>query len=242
MNGPRLEACYFNAGGDGRWERLARVLRATAHRHCPAWRISVRDVPASLIERGKRGEACNTAKLEHWNNLVQTSPDGDRLLLIDADTFVVRPLEDIWDRPFDFAYTKRLSMFPLNGGVVFCRVSAKVRDFFARWTTENRRLIETKSDQPQQWRRDYGGVNQASLAAILPEPIGLEVVALPCAEWNCEDTSWAGFDPAVTRIVHVKSALRVACLESQPIPAHLAELAKLWKSIDREARSREDAA
>jgi hypothetical protein len=233
MTSPRLEACYFHAGGDGRWARLAAVLRATARQHCPGWGIQVQDVPPQLLERGKRGEACNTAKLEHWNAVVQASADGDRVLLIDADTFIVQPIDDIWDRTFDVAYTKRLSRFPLNGGVVFLRVSAAVRQFIARWVGENRRLMEHGSDQPQEWRHRFGGVNQASLMTVLSEPHDLEVLALPCAEWNCEDTSWDLFDPVATRIVHVKSALRLACLEPQPIPPELAHLAGLWKSLDR---------
>jgi len=53
---------------------------------------------------------------------------------------------------------------------------------------------------------------------------------------NCEDHSWPAFHPDVTRVVHVKGLLRLACLESQPIPPALAELAARWKMLDREVR------
>jgi hypothetical protein len=241
MTAPRLEACYFGPGVDGRWNRLAQVLRATARQHCPTWAIHVHDVPVTLLERGKRQEALNTAKLEYWNERVQSAADGDRVLLIDVDTFIVRPIDDIWDRAFDLAYTARSSIFPLNGGVVFLRISAPVKAFFATWVAENRRLLEHRSDQSQEWRARCGGINQASFVAVMNQPHAIAILALPCAEWNCEDTSWAAFDPNVTRIVHVKSALRLACLDTQPVPPALATLASLWKSISRQTQQLEEA-
>ena len=190
-----------------------------------------------LIERGKRSEACNTAKLAHWNDAVQASDDGDRLLLIDADAFILRPLDPVWEKEFDLAYTVRPTRFPLNGGVVFLRVSPAVRAFCQAWATENMRLLHDNADQRQPWRAEYGGINQASFAHMLRTDHQLTVETLPCREWNCEDTTWSDFDPAITRIVHVKGALRMACVQSQPILPGLAEIAAHWKACDHAVRS-----
>lgn len=234
----RLEACYFGPGVDGRWDRMAAVLRQTATDHCPGWAVNIVSLNVSIQSRRLLREAMNTAKLKYWNDIIQNSEDGDRVLLIDTDTVVLRPLDPIWEKNFDLAYTVRPATFPLNGGVVFVRVSPALRAFFQAWVTENVRLIDDSSDQPQAWRNKYGGVNQAALAHVLDTNHGLRLATLPCLEWNCEDTTWHLFDPAVTRILHIKSALRLACLESQPIPAELAQLAAIWKARDRAARAR----
>lgn len=241
----RLEACYFAiAGSDGRWDRLARVLDWTARAQLPGWQVTVNRLAAAPMPNhlGSRTYASNTEKLDHWATVVEASHDGDELLLIDADTMIVRPLDDIWARDFDVAYTtKTKGKFPLNGGVIFLRVSSKVKAFMRAWATENRRLFET-SPRIAPWMFSHGGVNQASLAAVLATAPDLTVLELPCTEWNCEDTSWATFDPAVTRIVHVKGGpvaggLRAACLSQFAPDPTLAELRALWLGFERDARA-----
>ncbi len=232
MNSPRLDACYFGAGADGRWDRFARVLRATAQEHCPRWTVRVQNVSIKIQERGKRSEAMNTAKLEYWAAQVEAAQDGDQLLLIDVDTFIRRPLDEVWSHDFDLAYTTRSARFPFNGGVVFVNVSAHVKAFFRGWVQQNGLLLE-RSDQAQPWRQQFGGINQAALGRMFKTDHGLRLLQLPCGEWNCEDTSWASFDPAVTRIVHLKGALRMACVETQPVPPGLKDLASLWKAAER---------
>lgn len=237
MTAPRLEARYF-ADGTRQFDRLARVLRYTAGVHCQGWQVVVDELPRAP-ERGGTGvrnHLANTHKLAAWARIVAESQDGDRLLLMDADTWIQQPLDDLWARPFDLAYTTRAGWpVPFNLGVVALRVSARTRAFMADWLAENHRLFAGGGDADA-WRRAYGGVNQASFANLLASGAlrDLDILTLPCAEWNCEDSSWAQFDPDVTRIVHAKSALRLAALESQPIPDDLAALAALWRRLCRE--------
>jgi hypothetical protein len=40
---------------------------------------------------------------------------------------------------------------------------------------------------------------KAALGAMLDGAAGWKLERLPCREWNCEDSSWPSFDPAVTR-------------------------------------------
>lgn len=235
---PRLEACYFvRPGSDGRWARLARVLEYSAERQCHGWRIHVQAITPVQIpsEFNAQTYEANTQKLDYWNEAVQASSDGEQLLLIDADTMVIRPLDDIWAMPFDVAYTSKQARFKLNGGVVFVRVSARSKQFMAAWAAENRRLLAEGG--PGVWRFKWGGVNQASLAHVLDTPAlqSTATLALPCREWNCEDSSWETFDLDVTRIVHVKGVLRQACLNRPGAEPSLEHLSSLWRSVEQQA-------
>lgn len=63
----------------------------------------------------------------------------------------------------------------------------------------------------------------------------MNLLGIPCVEWNCEDSAWESFDPRKTRIVHVKSALRRAIFdrnaEDMAKPG-VARLVEMWKDIE----------
>ena len=231
----RLESLYFGPAG-GQYPRLARVLSLTARRFCPDWDVTVRRIPPHHIQAasGSDADAANHYKLAEWTRLACVAPDGSRLLLVDADTFVAAPLDPLWERDFDVAYTARPqgSRFPLNAGVVALRVGPRAREFMLAWLgTDAAFLADTTARGP--WRRTHGGQNQASLGFVLGAA-SVKVLALPCAEWNCEDTTWAKFGPG-TRIVHVKSALRMCAFGIGPSAPGVRNLARMWRDLDAEA-------
>lgn len=220
------------------WSRLSRVLAHTAAVHCPTWEARIETVapPKNRRDVGVPSHVDNTHKLAWWADRVREATDGDQLLLIDADTAILKPLDDIWRESFDVAYTVRSGFFaPFNAGVVFLRVSPLTRAFMDRWVTLNTELQHVTA---KPWRKRYGGVNQASLGALLEETdaMGLTVKPLPCRIWNCEDSAWAHFDPMETRILHIKSGLRRACLHSVPvIEPELKPLMALWRGLEAQA-------
>jgi hypothetical protein len=237
---PRLVAVAFAAAHSrDQYARMARVLAASARRHCPDWSIDVAfrraAVPPTHVDAAY---AANTAKLAHWADVVVAAAEGDRLLLADADVLVLRPLDDVWARPFDVAYTVRPAggRFPLNAGVVFVRVSDRSRQFVRAWQAENARMLRDRLHH-QGWRRQFGGLNQAALGALLHAGgvSGCALETLPCAEWNCEDSTWPAFDPAVTRILHVKSLLRRAIFRGAMHGPALRPLVHLWRESERAA-------
>jgi hypothetical protein len=251
VTAPRLVACYFR-GVDraDRWPRLAGVLAFTATRHCPTWTqaIAALPPPGFVHDANARLFQANTLKLEHWRDQVLGAADGDRMLLIDADTVILRPLEDVWGWPFDVAYTtkaippsarvRNVDRFKFNGGVVFLRVSAATRRFVTLWADENRRMLEDpKRHGP--WLSRCGGINQAAFGKLLHEGAlaDLQLHELPCAEWNCEDSTWAAFDADRTRILHIKSDLRGACFLRYRETPELDPLRKLWQGLDRQANA-----
>jgi hypothetical protein len=235
---PHLFAPWF---GGAHFGRLARVLEFTSALHCPTWQRTIeRITPVKLTRSPSASDShlTNTQKLEAWYRAVLAAPDGACLLLLDADAFITRPLDDVWERDFDVAYTVKPAKFPHNAGVVFVRSSPQSRAFVELWRNENLRMFRDGAHH-QHWRRKYGGINQASLGSVLESSVAakVQILRLPCAEWNCEDSSWDHFDPEVTRIVHVKSALRRAVFRIGATPARLRPLMKAWHKLEGEAKA-----
>lgn len=220
----------------GPFARMARVLEATARTHCPTWTLDVAVMrsPAVTGGTGVSGHLANTRKLEEWRRIVEAAPDGTCLALLDADTWVQRPLDPVWEQAFDLAYTVR-SGWPIafNLGVLFVRVSPRIRRFWDAWVDENRQMLE-QVEARRAWRQRFGGVNQAAFGALLESGAlrALDVLELSCREWNCEDSAWAAFDPRVTRIGHLKSQARAMALGDAPTTPALRPLVQAWRQID----------
>lgn len=238
MKAPRLAACFF---GDARFRRMAAVLEHSARRNCPDWTVDVVPIQPELAASplGIQSHSTNTAKLDWWAAQIEAAEDDDRVLLIDGDTMVLRDLTPAWDRDFDLGYTtKTRTRYPFNGGVVLVRVNARSRAFVAEWRHENGRLFN-KPREHQIWRSKFGGINQASFGMMLetgrPKQLGLQVVEFGCPEWNCEDSCWPRFDPAVARIVHIKSQLRREIWLREARTPYLKPIAKIWRALDAEA-------
>lgn len=234
---PRLIACWF---GTEDFDRLARVLAYTARQHCRGWDLDLQRItpPPAPAPDGTDAFEHNTQKLEHWQRQVEALEDGTPVALVDADTMLVRPLDPVWDLPFDAAYTVRPAScrLPFNAGVLFLRVNAGTRAMLAAWAAANRRMLTNRLFH-YAWRRKYGGMNQAALGYVFEsgEASGLTWRALPCLEWNCEDSTWTQYDPGVTRLVHVKSALRMGALATGPAQPALRPLITRWRQLERAA-------
>jgi hypothetical protein len=234
---PRLFACYFEPDGDaGPFARMARVLRWSALEQLPAWEVTVEQIGRPKYQ-GLPQHTTNSAKLDRWVEVACGAPDGAELLLIDADTFIARPLDDVWAQPFDIAFTVRRGfMFPFNLGVMFFRVSPAVRAFFELWRETNLALL---GNREKPWRQTFGGINQAAFGRMqeLGLLAGLRLLELECREWNCEESAWASYDPAVTRVVHLKSALRRSLFYLQAAPPTLHPLIGRWRALERSDRA-----
>lgn len=242
---PRLESTYFGEEGSS-YTRMGRVLEYTARRHCPGWAVNVTPIVPEPVRGTERTAyfVANTQKLDIWCRTIIEAPAGDRILLLDSDTFFVNGIDDVWDRDFDLAYTVRPEyIIPFNTGAVFVRVTPETKAFMARWQEETGAMYR---DVPHhlKWKEKYGGITQASLGCLLETwDHGLNLLPLPCTEWNCEDSAWGEFDPGFTRILHVKSGLRRLIFEGDVgRPQHpwwtnedLAPLAAHWHALEQEA-------
>jgi len=239
----RLLSCYFPSRNpaDRTWQRLAAVLAQSAMRHAPNWDVTIEEMPAALVAGDRLSEAdqANTQKLRWWTRQVMDAKDGDLLLLCDTDTFVTGNLDEIAGYDFDVAYTVRAAgRIPFNAGVIFVRVNDSSRWFMADWAAFNEQLA--KDHQARKLlRHTYVGINQSALGVTLDamgQSLRADVLPLPCSEWNCEDTSWDQFNPASTKVVHLKGALRRDVLAATASRPALAPIVSLWRLIESEAQ------
>lgn len=221
------------------YARMARVLEASARRHCPDWDLQI---VSQALDRHDGG-----SKLGYWLRAVEALPEGAPILLTDVDAMVTGPLDAVWDLPFELAYTAReaaRTRWPYNSGVIFLRASAATRQFLDEWRLETRRLCRYPSNHPirQQLRAQFGAAEQGAFHAVLMSATGtaLRTAALPCRIWNCEDSEWARFSDE-TRLVHTKGAFRDAIAGKTIKPQRKKDLARLlpmWREIDRQVTGR----
>lgn len=237
MTSPRLVVRYFGPGRDKMWDRLTHVLAYTARQQLPSWRLDIAAIEpidgTVYSPRGVQGYVWNTHKLDAWTAIVDAAEDGEPILLLDADTVILRPLDDVWAHPFDVAYTVKpeTAALPFNGGVVFVRATAAAREFMGLWRAKNRLFLEN----PQEFDvwRNFGGLNQASLGAVLRQKQHHAAIKkLPCLEWNCEDEHWGQFETGVTRILHVKSHLQRAIFQMVKPEDGERPLVALWRQLE----------
>jgi len=243
----RLLSCFFQVSrgrgvpaADETWKRLASVLRFSAARHCPGWSVEVEEIAPPEPSQRTYHYVANTHKLDWWVARVLVAPTGDEIALLDADAMVLRNLDDVWGQAFDFAYTVKdpagnPNALPFNAGAIFLKVTPAVQSFMTLWRDENRRMLEGPNLH-RPWAKKYGGINQSALGMLLEQGrVPLDLCRLSCQEWNCEDSSWARYEPGRTRVVHVKSALRRSILDPRVSALRLRHLANLWRQLEREA-------
>lgn len=197
-------------------ETLLGVLVSSVARHSPATPLEVVRLDGETRETESRGRwlanvgEC-TRRLRAWADAVEALPDGEVLGLIDADTCVLRDLSEVEGYKFDVAITWRPppSPYPINAGVVFVRGGQSARKFFRHWIGCDEDLRRT--GQTERCLKQFGSVDQAALFNAHYECDEVDVLALPCRLWNCEDHTWEAFDDEV-RILHVKGTLRRCAL------------------------------
>lgn len=239
---PIVAAGYFPNGGNDPlrcYERMAAVLAHTLATHCETWdRRVAAFTPADGCRPREMADSYvwNTQKMLHWAELIANTPDGAELLLLDADVMVLRPLDVLWTRPFDMAYTSKTdARLPFNTGVIALRLSPALRVFLRRWHDEQLKMLKDQAHHAV-YRHKYGGIHQAALGYCFEQGAAkhLDLLQLPCAEWNCEDATWRQFDPEATRIVHLKSGLRSAVFGRGPCYPYMRPMVNMWRRLERE--------
>jgi len=139
-------------------------------------------------------------RLKHLANYPHTE-----MLVVDTDVIAKRPVDDIWDRPFDVALTfrdpgelktadgiDRSTEMPINTGVMFSRS----RDFWR----DAQAYLAHGTPELQRW---YG--DQVAVTEIMRRKM-YDVLLLPCSEFN-----WAPshrLDTSDAAFWHYKGAIR----------------------------------
>lgn len=217
---PRLECVYF---GTREYIRLAKVLELSAKTYLPNWDINVRKVDghslkAALSSKYVRKELFpnNAHKALEWSKIVQSAEEGDRILLIDADTFIRSPLDEIWNFDFDYARTVRDYKWPWNSGVMFLRINERTKKLFELITKETFKMLNDAAYH-EVYEEQYGGIHQAATSAVIErnEILNLHVLDIPCKIWNAEHTSRTLEDLKYAKIVHLLPSGRKKLLKSK---------------------------
>lgn len=185
---PTLRSVYF---GKERYERMAKVLEATARKHCEEWDIRVERIPEHSLEYPwqDQGTAAalmgNAHKSFAWSQIVEDAEEGERLLLIDADCYIRRPLEEMWEEEFDVVLTETGKAWAFCSGVMFVRVNERSKRFFRAITEETWKMVKDGGYHAK-WRQKYAGIHQAAIGAILENggSEGVDIKKVPCSEWD----------------------------------------------------------
>lgn len=182
----------------------------------------------------KNSYMANSVKLNYW--LGKVKEETKNLCLIDGDTLVLKDVSHVFEQDFDIAYTKRSKgvHIPINGGVLFIRPSEAVTDFFEKWVATNNEML-TNARLHRIWYNKYNGINQASFGYMLENldklKHRLKIIELPCNEYNaCDQIDWINFGDH-TKILHIKSDLRVACINGINIPRFQRAI-NTWKEYE----------
>lgn len=229
----------------GTYERMLQALNKSASINSPSTPLEIirfsEDWTSRASFTGTTPEAQqsfvdNTNKMRAWDEVVSQSVDGQVLVIVDCDTVVLRDLSDaetiLGDEDIGFTFKRPGAGFPFNSGVILSKVNDRTRAFFSKWREINEEFLRD-GVKHQKFRQSYGGINQASLGYMIQhQPIGgLLIKKLACQEWNCEDSEWKNLDNN-TRILHIKSGLRDACLTGK-LPVTFSKRIQLYKCIEQ---------
>ncbi len=243
----RVICNHFN---DPTFSRLANALKRSVEQNAPDSEFVeiISDEPEDrpgLIKHYTH----NHAKLRVWRAAVHAEPENSCVILIDADAIVLGELDSAFDKPYDIGWTWRPGRLPVNSGVVFVRCNERSRAFMDAWVDRDEQLMNHRT-LAAHGASKYGGANQASFMWLITHGKGQDIAGcqdLMCKKWNSVDQTWCDFDDD-TRILHIKGALRDACVGKPKDPfwrnlkmlsvngaesdIELGNLAKIWREYD----------
>lgn len=196
------------------YKRMAKVLAASVNEHCGEGMftlIRVHDRDKDIWDKG-RGRITNytqnTRKTRWQRKVVEAAPDGELICFLDADMLVLQPLNEIEQFNFDLALTYAVTgnVYKFNTGTTFVRISDKMRDFYRDWEARAIKFLCTPQAHAK-YSKEYGGINQSSLASLLDERKDIQIFELQTHRWNALNTTHStAMEQA--NVVHIIGDLR----------------------------------
>jgi len=186
-------------------------------------------------------------KMLAWEIACQRLADQP-ICFIDTDTLVLRPLTPFLDEPFDFAFTWKDHVYPLNTGVVLVGSGRKALPLLREWAARTARIVADR-DLLARALKDSGGGDQQALRELIGfanyDRTYTQTIAgqtyvlrgLPCHQLN-EVRSVPITDD--TYIIHYKGGWHPILLHGAPYSRHRpeetsAQMHRLW--LDTKADS-----
>lgn len=211
---------------DNIFDDLLKVWHASAEKHMPGLERIVLRPPAPNTPNRIVDCAWAFLRVAEW--VLELEPQ-EEIIVTDADIMFTGDCRDVFEQDFDLACTVREHRCYVNTGVWFYKPSGA----FPLWAWKETCEVMLMHPKPYQKELDrYLTADQAALVETLDD-FRDRILQLPCAQYNCEQTTWDQFGPD-TRIVHVKSSLRDLC-EDKPMrkkypKGHpIFKLHKIWR-------------
>jgi hypothetical protein len=224
----------FDYGESNKYDVLMKVFLYSVEKNCPKaqWICNWLEEPET--DGIVRAFISNTVKLDTWVREMEMSDEGDCLVFMDCDMLVLDDLSPAFEEDFDLAYTYRTdSKWPVNGGVIFCKVNERSISFMKRFLEINNKMLQDKEFH-QKYRDKYAGMNQAAFGYMLEEePNICKMVPIPCAIWNV----CGNYDEALengAKVLHVKGQFRKHVFSNENPQKELEKAIALWKSYFEE--------
>ncbi|KKN63331.1 hypothetical protein LCGC14_0502790 [marine sediment metagenome] len=153
------------------------------------------------------------------------------LIITDVDMMFMNPVDTILDRKFDIAITVRKYRAKYNTGLWIYKPSKRSRKFVHSWIQNTKWIVEN-FNKCTELIGTHGGIDQASLWMTINKIQNINILELPCQVWNACQTEWEKVDRH-TKIIHVKSKLRLTATGRNEVPEnmqYLKPLIKKWRS------------
>lgn len=232
----RIHSVLF---GEGKiYKRFASVLATSMERnspHTPFLIHSISGYDKELVAKCGRGvsghEVINALKTKYHNDLVQNTKNGELIGLFDLDLLVLKDLSCIENEEFDLAHTVRNEVSRINSGVIFIRVSDKIKNWYQRWL-ENVEYLLRHNTLRKELHQKNAGINQSSLVMLLEQPHELKIKELPGLIWNCTPVDYPNFGEQ-TKIVHMLNQTKKEIIGMAHSRAkNVNQIVKLWKNFE----------
>ena len=153
------------------------------------------------------------------------------LIITDVDMMFLDRVDTVFKDDFDIAVTTRKYRAKYNTGFWVYRPTKKAKKFLKYWIC-NTNWILANFKKCIELIGTHGGIDQASLYMTIENMKDIYIRELPCQEWNACQTEWENVNKK-TKIVHVKSKLRLTATGRNEVPEnmqYLKPLIRKWRS------------
>jgi hypothetical protein len=138
----------------------------------------------------------------------------ENIIITDVDVMFRGDMTTLFEKDFDVAITERKWIRPLSSGVWYCKNTPEAKEFIQLWKSETLRLdalLGNRTPEEKKMQKKYGGLDQASLASALEKNKSANILFVPCAIYNAEQSCWTHMHKNC-KCVHIASKLRDRCL------------------------------
>lgn len=155
----------------------------------------------------------NTKKLDIWRDFINKCENGENVIIIDSDMIILEDISEVFNKDFDICYTRRSNTkTPINGGILFVKVSDKTKNFFNEYVKINYKMFIDENFH-KIWREKYKGMNQAAFGYLLKNysDKNLKFSNVPCEIYNACEPEWKNINTKKIKVLHLKGVMHKIC-------------------------------